>query len=460
MATTGNQIFNTDLTAPVNNSGGYVALVDGASTGTTSGNNIQNSGDAIIISGDVVGANIGEPITISNDCNITIGNSLLPSSPPPINIDTRINISNGVFSYGGSMSDTIIVPQNSVTPSNSVIFLKAPVFSSGITLISVNPVSIAVLDTISSNFASCVITEFNSGLHTILVPSIGGPYNLSYDFGGVDLVLTGTGTGTPVYRFRLIFPVSLPFDVFGPIERTYTYITPAAAAAATSTSIPTPTSNTYSFYYVGALPQVPSCICFAKYTNILTDKGYVQIENLSPGDNAMVYDNGIYVPKPIKWIGYFKQKISTIDSYYTAPIRIKQSAISENVPSQDLLVSPGHSILIDDYLIQARHLVNDTTICRETSYADVEYYHIKLDTHSIINANGLNTESYFDLLRENRKIFANGADIDDDLCLFDPESMDLIETVRARSAAHLVLDDVDLINVIRERINRVPIAGQ
>jgi antigen 43 len=68
-------------------------------------------------------------------------------------------------------------------------------------------------------------------------------------------------------------------------------------------------------------------------------------------------------------------------------------------------VSPDHAIFIDGKLICARQLVNETTISREMRLRSVDYFHVELDGHAILVAEGLLTESYLDT--GNRGFFTN-----------------------------------------------------
>ena len=91
-----------------------------------------------------------------------------------------------------------------------------------------------------------------------------------------------------------------------------------------------------------------------------------------------------------------------------APIRIQRDAFADGMPHRDLVVSPDHAIFVDGKLICARQLVNGTTIRQELDWTAVDYYHVELDQHAILLAEGLPAESYLDtgnqrLLRQLRR---------------------------------------------------------
>jgi hypothetical protein len=66
------------------------------------------------------------------------------------------------------------------------------------------------------------------------------------------------------------------------------------------------------------------------------------------------------------------------------------------VPHRDLLVSPDHAIHIANTLIPARLLVNGTTVARDGRRRAITYYHLELEAHAIVLAEGLAAESYLD----------------------------------------------------------------
>ena len=65
-------------------------------------------------------------------------------------------------------------------------------------------------------------------------------------------------------------------------------------------------------------------------------------------------------------------------------------------------------MFIDGLLIPARHLVNGSTITREHEVTRVDYFHIELDTHDVILAEGATSETFID--DDNRGMFHNAAE--------------------------------------------------
>jgi len=137
-----------------------------------------------------------------------------------------------------------------------------------------------------------------------------------------------------------------------------------------------------------------SVICFTTGTMILTDRGERTIEDLRQGDFVVTRDSGL---QPIRWIG---QKTVEGKGKF-APVRIAEGLFGNDRP---LLISPQHRMLHEGYdatllfaerevMISAEHLINGTTTTTE-EMAMVTYFHILLDRHEVIFANGAATESY------------------------------------------------------------------
>jgi hypothetical protein len=137
-----------------------------------------------------------------------------------------------------------------------------------------------------------------------------------------------------------------------------------------------------------------TAICFMAGTMIRTPTGEAAVETLRRGDLVCTHEGAA---APVAWLG--RQTISTVfaDPMRVWPVRIKAGAIGENVPSRDLVLSPGHAVLIDGALVLASALVNGTSILREASVPEIfTYYHVELDAHALILAENTPAETFID----------------------------------------------------------------
>jgi len=147
--------------------------------------------------------------------------------------------------------------------------------------------------------------------------------------------------------------------------------------------------------------------CYCRGTRILTARGEVPVEQLRTGDLVVTFTGEGAPLKPITWIGHtdFDARRHPQPAKVW-PVRILKDAFGEGMPHRDLLVSPGHSFLIDGVLIQALRLVNGATIIQDRTINRNRYYHVELPAHDIILSEGVPAESYLDT--GNRKSFAHG----------------------------------------------------
>ncbi len=136
---------------------------------------------------------------------------------------------------------------------------------------------------------------------------------------------------------------------------------------------------------------------------ILTSEGEVAVESLKVGDHVVTASG---TARPIRWIGRrsFDIRRHAVPSS-VMPVRILAGAFAGDLPRRDLVVSPGHSLFVDDSLIPVRFLVNGTTIVQDRSVDTVTYFHVELDSHDVLLAEGLPAESYLDT--GNRRDFEN-----------------------------------------------------
>jgi hypothetical protein len=86
-------------------------------------------------------------------------------------------------------------------------------------------------------------------------------------------------------------------------------------------------------------------------------------------------------------------------------MRVVAGAFGDGLPHRGLFLSPDHAVFIDGVFIPIRYLVNGRTI-RQEPRAAVSYWHVELERHDVLLAEGLPSESYLDT--GNRCAFVNG----------------------------------------------------
>jgi hypothetical protein len=84
---------------------------------------------------------------------------------------------------------------------------------------------------------------------------------------------------------------------------------------------------------------------------------------------------------------------------------VRKGALAPNVPHTDLRVTKGHSFFMDGVLIPVEFLVNHRSILWDDQAQEVSIYHVELETHDVLVANGAPAESYRD--DGNRWLFQN-----------------------------------------------------
>lgn len=141
--------------------------------------------------------------------------------------------------------------------------------------------------------------------------------------------------------------------------------------------------------------------CFVRGTLIATPDGEIAVERLKAGTVISSLNNGAVA---VKWVGNRSIDPKTLDKPRNdLPIRILAGAIAENMPSRDLYVSPDHCMFVNGSLVPAKLLINGTTVSQPITLKPIDYYHIELEQHDVIWANGAMAETYLDL--GNRHVF-------------------------------------------------------
>jgi hypothetical protein len=135
--------------------------------------------------------------------------------------------------------------------------------------------------------------------------------------------------------------------------------------------------------------------CFLRGTKIQTAQGERKVEDLAIGDLLPTMFGGL---RPVQWIGRYPIRKSDPSKPWVKdalPVRIAHSALAPNVPHADLYVTSSHSLLIDGVLVPAEALINGMTITRYEAceYDEMEFFHIKLESHDVICAEGAPVET-------------------------------------------------------------------
>lgn len=147
-----------------------------------------------------------------------------------------------------------------------------------------------------------------------------------------------------------------------------------------------------------------SVVCFTAGTEIATPQGWRRVENLRPGDMVLTRDNA---EQPVVWTAerrLSRRELALRPNLH--PVRIRAGALGPANPSQDLLVSPQHRILLHskiaermfgtrEVLVPAIKLIHLPGVAQMQPLGEVVYHHFLLEKHHLITANGAVTESFF-----------------------------------------------------------------
>jgi preprotein translocase subunit YajC len=155
----------------------------------------------------------------------------------------------------------------------------------------------------------------------------------------------------------------------------------------------------FSISDTGAVSDIP---CFLRDTRIRTERGETMVQDLVVGDRVVTLSGR---SRPITWIGTGQVLVSPGKRSAATPIIVRRNALADGVPYYDLRLTKGHSLFVDGVLVPAEFLVNHRSVLWDDHKRQVEFYHIELDAHDVLVANGTPAESYRD--DGNRWLFKN-----------------------------------------------------
>jgi hypothetical protein len=131
--------------------------------------------------------------------------------------------------------------------------------------------------------------------------------------------------------------------------------------------------------------------CFLRGTHILTPAGDVPVETLRAGDLVTTVSGE---DRPLRWIGFGRTLVTPRSRDRATPVVVLRHALSEFRPHHDLYITRGHSLYLEGVLIPVEELINHRTIAWVDEARVVEYYHLELDSHDVVLAEGAAAESY------------------------------------------------------------------
>ncbi|MDN5786730.1 Hint domain-containing protein [Pseudorhodobacter sp.] len=145
-------------------------------------------------------------------------------------------------------------------------------------------------------------------------------------------------------------------------------------------------------------------ICFTAGTLIETPTGVSLIEDLRPGDLVMTRDHGA---QPVRWLWSKRRTVAEMTvNPKLRPVRFAKGSLGDGLPKRDLYLSQHHRVLVasaiaqrifetPEVLIAAHCLTGLPGVETVLPPTDVFYFHLLLDAHEILLAEGTASESLF-----------------------------------------------------------------
>jgi phospholipase/lecithinase/hemolysin len=305
---------------------------------------------------------------------LTIYSSGTAATDVTESVDNVVAMVGSLAAYGANSILVLNVPNLGVVPEVTVL---GPAIAQDATMLSQSFDEQLAADLATESFGTATITledTFSLIDGAIADPGAYGLTNVT------DPVYTGSFTqnnGTIVSTNPAVQDSYLFFDSLHPTETGQMLIASQAEALLAAS-------------------------CFCAGTMIGTEAGPKPVEALQPGDFVVVR-GGL---AQVGWIGRRHIPLAGMArSCLARPVRIPAGSIDVGMPARDLLLSPEHAVFIDGVLVPARALCGCGGIAVDPAITEVSYYHIALDRHDIVLAEGLACESWLDT--GNRAMFEN-----------------------------------------------------
>jgi hypothetical protein len=314
----------------------------------------------------------------------------------------------------GGASSTAVASNETIFNGGEIYLPLKGAQASGITLDSGGVGAVSGNATFSNIIINGGTLELESPKSTVL-----GGLTFTGTTGTIDitsLISSGSGNSETIYGFGA-GDVILIDDFGAGTSFSNSYNSSLGLTIETvSNSLNASNEKTQSFTFAGSLApslffdstngsnsEITAAPCFASGTRILTPRGEVQVQNLKVGDLVITRAGE---DKPIIWIG---QRMLNLRQHprpdTVQPIRIDAGAFNDATPNRDLVLSPDHALYLDGFLVPVKALVNGENIV-QLNRASVTYYHLELESHEVIFADGTMVETYLE--SGNRGSFDNG----------------------------------------------------
>lgn len=139
--------------------------------------------------------------------------------------------------------------------------------------------------------------------------------------------------------------------------------------------------------------------CLHPFTKIMTNRGYICIENIKSGDTVYNYKN-----EPIEVL-YNIKILRDVKDW----VRIQKDSISHNVPNFDLYITDSHPIFINNEYTQPKNLINNRSIAYTNMLYQMPLYSLCTKEQQFVFAHNLPVSTWKETDFMNTKIYKYNA---------------------------------------------------
>jgi len=340
-----------------------------------------------------------------NQCN-SFTNITIPNTVTTINGFGG----NSAFYTSGGFANNVIYTINSNVTSIAGSSDNPPTVSGGINsnITQYNGAggSVTLKTDSATSYAAVYFTQYYSTSATIEVIDAPTATTVSPSSGSKDggTTVTITGTGFEAAGVTGVTFGGTAATILVITATTITCVTPAHAPGTVNVVVQSPFGNatiTNGFTY--------NIICFKEGSKILTDKGYVAVQDLRNGDLVKTVSSGF---KKIEHIGYSKMYHNVND--IRSKNKLYRCSTSEYPElTEDLVITGCHSILIKNF--KDHEQIEKTQEVLGKIYITETYYRLPAcvdDRTKIFEEEGVHTIWHFSLEHSdyymNYGVYANG----------------------------------------------------